>query len=82
MDKEFKTILDVRTPEEFTSGNIPGSINIPLQQIPIKLDAIKQLEQPILLCCASGARSYQAEIYLKNCGVDCANAGSWLNIKC
>ena len=26
-------IIDVRTPQEFNSGNVPGSINIPLNQI-------------------------------------------------
>ncbi|CAG0985359.1 MAG: rhodanese-like domain-containing protein [Bacteroidetes bacterium] len=82
MNQDFKTILDVRTKEEFVSGNVSGSINIPLQDIPEQLEKIKKLAPPILLCCASGARSYQAEQFLKNNGIDCINAGSWLNIKC
>ena len=56
--KEKKgTIVDVRSPEEFMGGNVVGSINIPLQEIPQRLEELKTLNQPLILCCASGMRS-------------------------
>ena len=38
-----RSIVDVRTPEEFNGGNIAGSINIPLQEIPRRMEEIKNL---------------------------------------
>lgn len=76
----MKTILDVRTPGEYMGGHVSGSINIPLQEIQTRLDEIKQLPQPIVLCCASGNRSGQATAFLQNCGVDCENGGSWIEV--
>ncbi len=52
-----KIIIDVRTPQEFMCGNVAGSINIPLQEMQNKLDEIKEMQTPIVLCCASGVRS-------------------------
>jgi len=75
-----KTAIDVRTVSEFMGGNVVGSINIPLGEITSRLDEIKQLEQPILLCCASGGRSGQATMFLKQHGIDCVNGGSWLDV--
>lgn len=71
------TIVDVRTPGEFMGGNVKGSINIPLQEIPERMDEIKSLNQPLVLCCASGGRSSNAEGYLSNNGIDCVNGGPW-----
>lgn len=76
----FKTIIDVRTVEEYMGGNVVGSINIPLGEIPQRVNDIKAMPQPILLCCASGGRSGQASAYLKGLGVDCQNGGSWLDV--
>jgi phage shock protein E len=77
----MKTIIDVRTPSEFRGGNVKGSINIPLNEIPDKLEEIKKMEAPILLCCASGNRSGQATSFLKRNGIECENGGSWLDVE-
>ena len=77
-----QTIIDVRTPGEFMGGHVAGSINIPLQEIQQRIDEIKTLPQPIILCCASGNRSGQATSFLKNIGIDCSNGGSWLDVNC
>ena len=74
------TIIDVRTPVEFMQGNAPGSINIPLQDIRKKIPEIKNLTQPVIVCCASGARSAQATQLLLEQGVECINAGSWISL--
>ena len=58
------TIVDVRTQGEFMGGNVVGSINIPLQEIQQRIDELKDLKQPLVLCCASGNRSGQATQFL------------------
>jgi rhodanese-related sulfurtransferase len=60
-------LIDVRTPEEFESGHIPGAINIPVQVIDQYLDQIPQ-DEPIVLYCRSGNRSSQAFDILSNSG--------------
>lgn len=74
------TVVDVRTPEEFRGGNVVGSINIPLQEIAERIDEIKLLKSPIVLCCASGNRSGQANRYLEMQRIECCNGGSWLDV--
>lgn len=78
--KNNKTIIDVRTPVEFMGGSVAGSINIPLHEMVARIDEIKQMPQPIILCCVSGSRSGQAMAFLRNKGIECENGGSWLNV--
>lgn len=75
------TVVDVRTPEEFEGGHVEGSLNIPLQEIGDRMQEIKQLETPIILCCASGGRSGMAQEFLGRQGITCLNAGPWLNVE-
>lgn len=79
--KEKKgTIVDVRSSEEFRGGHVAGSINIPLMEIPKRIDELKKLKSPLVLCCASGGRSGQAHNYLALQGIECFNAGSWMDV--
>lgn len=73
-------IVDVRTPQEFKSAHAAGSINIPLQDLPAKVNEIKSMKAPIILCCASGNRSGQAGNFLSKQGIECYNAGSWVEV--
>lgn len=75
------TIIDVRTPSEFMGGHVTGSINIPLNEIPSRLAEFKDRKN-IVLCCASGNRSGMATDFLKQNGIACENAGSWLDVNC
>jgi rhodanese-related sulfurtransferase len=75
------TVVDVRTNEEFAGGHVEGSLNIPLQEIGSRMEEIKQLETPIILCCASGGRSGMAQEFLSRQGIACLNAGPWLNVE-
>ncbi|SOE19720.1 Rhodanese-related sulfurtransferase [Spirosomataceae bacterium TFI 002] len=74
------TIVDVRTRGEFAGGNVANSLNFPLQELHTTSDKLKALPQPLILCCASGNRSGQAEQYLKSLGIDCVNGGSWMDV--
>lgn len=70
-------IIDVRTPDEFKSGHIKGSLNIPLQVIQGKIADLKKKSKPIIAVCRSGARSGVAADMLKNAGVEAYNGGAW-----
>lgn len=74
-------IIDVRTVGEFRDGHIKGSKNIPLDNIFSKVNEIKRLEKPIIVCCRSGMRSAQAASVLKNNGIEVINGGSWQNVE-
>jgi phage shock protein E len=69
------TLIDVRSPEEFRDGSYPGALNIPVQAIAANLGSISK-EKPVILFCASGARSSVAARVLKSAGFkDVLNAG-------
>lgn len=78
--KKEGTLVDVRTPAEFMGGNVAGSINIPLQDVPDKLSEFKAMKQPLILFCAAGMRSAQAVQFLENEGIACYNAGGWMDV--
>ncbi len=52
-------ILDVRGPDEFAAGHLPGARNLPLDQLRAALDGLDR-SQPLRLYCAVGFRSYLA----------------------
>ncbi|MBK8499308.1 MAG: rhodanese-like domain-containing protein [Flavobacteriales bacterium] len=76
-----KSIVDVRTPEEFAGGHVPGSINIPLNEVPERVEELRALPTPLVLCCRSGNRSENAMRYLQQLGfTDVHNGGSWQDV--
>jgi phage shock protein E len=69
------TIIDVRTAEEFRDGAYPGAINIPVSNLGARLADIPK-NKPVVLYCASGARSASAARAMKQAGfADVVNAG-------
>ena len=74
-------IIDVRSVEEFREGHISSSVNIPLNEVVNRIDELKGIEQPFLVCCLSGGRSGQATEYLQSLNIKCVNAGSWQQLK-
>ncbi len=69
-------IIDVRSTGEFADGAYPGAINIPLHVLPLKMNELGPKDTPIVLYCASGARSGQGMRFLKQNGfTDVVNAG-------
>ena len=79
--KSGAQIIDVRTPAEYKSGHIRGSVNIPLQTISSQLGRIKQ-DKPVITCCASGMRSASAKSILKSNGFkDVHNGGGWMSLR-
>lgn len=73
-------LVDVRTPEEFAEGNVPGSVNIPLDVLPGKLAEFGGKDHVVVFC-RSGARSGMAKTFLENNGIrNVVNGGSWQNV--
>ena len=72
------TVVDVREPSEFSMGCVEDSINIPLGQVPHKIEEFKTMKKPLVLCCASGIRSGQAVEFLEANGIEGVyNGGGW-----
>jgi phage shock protein E len=68
-------IVDVRSPEEFRDGAYPGAVNIPLPELGRRLGELPK-DKPVVLYCASGARSASAARAMKQAGfADVVNAG-------
>jgi len=68
MDESF-VIVDVRTPDEFAQGHVPGAVNIPVDQIGKRLSELQSAKQKdVVLYCRSGRRAGQAAEVLKTNG--------------
>ena len=58
------TLIDVRTPDEYALGTIPGAINIPLDDMRERMSEIPA-DRPVWLFCGVGLRGYLASNILK-----------------
>lgn len=61
-------LLDVRTPQEYRDGHIPGSKNVPLQTIDKVASVAENKDTVLYVYCQSGARSRQATSMLQHMG--------------
>ncbi len=74
-------IIDVRSKEEYVSGHVKGSVNVPLDHLSSNIKTLEKKDHPIITCCASGMRSGSAKMYLKSQGfTNVHNGGSWRNL--
>jgi nucleotide-binding universal stress UspA family protein/rhodanese-related sulfurtransferase len=62
-------IVDVRSPGEFDASHVDGAVNIPLEQLPGRINELEGCEQ-IVLYCRSGNRSSHAKRILSEAGVN------------
>ncbi len=73
-------LVDVRSPMEFASEKVKGSVNIPVDQIQNHLPKFKG-KKNIVVFCRSGARSSQAKAILERNGIaNVTNGGTWHNV--
>jgi len=61
-------LLDVRTPQEYRDGHIPGSKNLPLQTVDSIVSVAENKDTELYVYCWSGARSLQAAGILQRMG--------------
>ena len=61
-------IVDVRSPDEWSDGHLPGALHIPLAALPARLDEI-DASKPVVLHCRGGGRSSIASSFLLARGI-------------
>lgn len=79
--KNGAVILDVRSQREWDSGHIENSVHIPLGELNNRVEEVKQLNKPVIACCASGVRSAKAAKFLNLNNIEATNGGGWVNLK-
>lgn len=74
-------VVDVRMPDEYAEGHVPGALLIPLPEIADRLGEIPAVEH-VSVICRSGGRSLKACEYLVGAGMPAANVSggtlAWL----
>jgi len=75
-------LVDVRSATEFAAAHLPGSINIPLEQIELRTADLAP-DEPVVLLCQGGTRAHMAHGMLKDSGKNLVvlegGTGAWLN---
>jgi glyoxylase-like metal-dependent hydrolase (beta-lactamase superfamily II)/rhodanese-related sulfurtransferase len=62
-------VLDVREPEEYAHGHVPGAVSLPQADLASRLDEVPR-DRPVMLICQRGMRSYRAGQFLVQMGID------------
>jgi len=79
--QEGGVVVDVRSKVEYAGGHIKGSRNIPLPTLNSGSPLLKDNNQPIITCGASGMRSASAKSLLRSKGyTNVHNGGSWSSL--
>lgn len=66
------TLIDVREPSEYESVHVPGTVLIPLQTVPDRIDDFR-VADPVYVICRSGQRSGRACEFLAQHGINAIN---------
>lgn len=75
INREKAVVIDVCEAEEFAAGHVGGARNVPLGQLEERLPAVvKNKALPVVLVCASGARSNRAVAIAKKLGYENAQS--------
>jgi phage shock protein E len=73
-------VIDVRPPYQYDQGKVPGSLNIPVEQIAKNVAYIRSMNRPVIFC-GSGPESSTAKRILLNAGMkEVYNGGSWQRV--
>ena len=62
-------LLDVRSPQEHAGSHLPEAVNIPVDQLDMHLDDVRQFNRPVVVYCASGMRSNKAAGILRSADI-------------
>ncbi len=74
--KAGAVVVDVRSQDEFADEHFPKALNIPVNELSARAGEIGPKDKPVVLYCASGARSAMGARILKSLGfADVVNAG-------
>jgi rhodanese-related sulfurtransferase len=61
-------LLDVRSPDEYAHGHLPGAVNIPVQELDRRLAEVGPADRELVVYCRSGHRSARATEILRQHG--------------
>lgn len=67
-------VIDVREPDEYVEGHVPGAPLIPLATLPDRLSEVPT-DGEVLIICKMGGRSHKAAEFLREQGIDAVNIG-------
>ena len=68
---ERPVVLDVRSPEEYAEGHVPGAVNVPYDQIGARLDSLDAYrDRGLVVYCRTGRRAGIAETVLIEAGFE------------
>ena len=74
-NREKAVVVDVCGADEFKAGHVAGAKNLPLDELESKLvGVVKNKATPVILVCASGARSKRAVAVAKKLGYENAHS--------
>jgi phage shock protein E len=80
LKREGAQLVDVRSVGEYAGGHVPGTLNIPLQDLDARATELDP-SRWVIVACASGTRSALAARKLKALGFQkVMNAGTWRNL--
>ncbi len=65
-------LIDVRNPEEYAAGRVPGAVLVPMHTVPVRLQDIPS-DRTVYVVCAVGGRSGQVAAWLEPQGYDVVN---------
>jgi rhodanese-related sulfurtransferase len=75
-------VIDVRNPDEYIEGHVPGAVLIPLPELTERVDEVPDDGKPVYVICAVGGRSARASEFLRAQGIDAINiaggTSSWI----
>ncbi len=69
---EGAVVVDVREPEEYTAGHVPGAVLMPLATVPLRHAELPH-GRTVYLVCQTGGRSFTAATWLAQQGYDVRN---------
>jgi rhodanese-related sulfurtransferase len=82
--KEFidnnAVIIDVRSESEFNSGNLEGSVNVPLKDLMYRVNEFKK-DKKYITVCTVGMRAESAKKFFEKKGYQVVNGGRWSALK-
>lgn len=82
---ESAVYLDVREPNEWNLGRIPGAVHLPLGNLETRIESVVDRGQRVVVYCARGNRSALAALTMKQMGYDNVSSmargiGGWIDI--
>lgn len=72
--EDAPVLLDVREPWEIATASLPGSVNIPMGDIPSRAHAELDPDRPVVVMCHHGARSLSVAMWLRREGFEQAQS--------